>query len=251
MTGVLSLFDLTGRKAVVTGAGQGLGKAMALALAQAGADVAAVDIRVDTAEQAAAEMRALGRNSFALACDVSDTGQVTRMAETVLERFGAAHILVNNAGISRHTPSERMPLADWTVVMDVNMTGVWLGSQAFAPAMIAQHYGRIINISSMSGLIVNRDVPQAPILRLEGGREHADEGARGGVGAAQHHGERHRARLYAHPVERRAALRSDPHRAVDGHDPHAPHRRAGRPGGRGLCSSPPTPRPTLPATSWW
>jgi NAD(P)-dependent dehydrogenase (short-subunit alcohol dehydrogenase family) len=169
MTGVLSLFDLTGRKAVVTGAGQGLGKAMALALAQAGADVAAVDIRVDTAEQAAAEMRALGRTSFALTCDVSDTAQVTRMAETVLERFGAVHILVNNAGISRHTPSERMPLADWTVVMDVNMTGVWLGCQAFAPAMIAQHYGRIINISSMSGLIVNRDVPQAPYYASKAG----------------------------------------------------------------------------------
>ena len=169
MKGVLSLFDLNGRKAVVTGGGQGLGKAMALALAQAGANVAIVDIRPETAEQTAREIRDLGRESFAVTADIADREAISRMAETALNRLGAVHILVNNPGISRHVASEEMPLADWNVVMDVNMTGVWLCCQAFAPAMIAQRYGRIINISSMSGLIVNRDVPQAPYYASKAG----------------------------------------------------------------------------------
>ncbi len=169
MTGVLSLFDLTGKKAVVTGGGQGLGKGMALALAQAGADVAIVDIRADTAEQTACEIRDLGRDSFVIIADISDPEAVQRMAVEAPEHFGAVHILVNNAGISRHVASEKMPLGDWNVVMDVNMTGVWLCCQAFAPAMIAQEYGRIINVSSMSGLIVNRDVPQAPYYASKAG----------------------------------------------------------------------------------
>jgi NAD(P)-dependent dehydrogenase (short-subunit alcohol dehydrogenase family) len=169
MTNVLSLFDLTGRKAVVTGGGQGLGKAMALALAQAGADIAIVDIRPDTAEQTARQIRDLGRDGLALIADISDPEAVQRIAGEALDHLGAAHILVNNAGISRHIASEKMPLSDWNVVMDVNMTGVWLCCQAFAPAMIAQQYGRIINISSMSGLIVNRDVPQAPYYASKAG----------------------------------------------------------------------------------
>jgi NAD(P)-dependent dehydrogenase (short-subunit alcohol dehydrogenase family) len=84
------------------------------------------------------------------------------MADRALAEFGKVDILVNNAGISRHIASERMALADWQIVMDVNCTGVFLCCQAFAPGMIAQRYGRIVNISSMSGIIVNRDVPQAP-----------------------------------------------------------------------------------------
>jgi NAD(P)-dependent dehydrogenase (short-subunit alcohol dehydrogenase family) len=169
MTNVLSLFDLAGRKAVVTGAGQGLGKGMALALASAGADVAAVDIRPETAGQVAAEIRTMGRHALAIQCDVANQEQVNALAQKVLEEFGAADILVNNAGISRHVASERMALSDWQIVMDVNCTGVFICCQAFAPAMMARRYGRIINISSMSGLIVNRDVPQAPYYASKAG----------------------------------------------------------------------------------
>ncbi|MBM4460948.1 MAG: glucose 1-dehydrogenase [Chloroflexi bacterium] len=169
MTNVLSLFDLTGRKAVVTGAGQGLGKGMALALAGAGADIAAVDIRPETAGQVAAEIQAMGRRALAIQCDVANQQQVNALAQEVLDEFGAADILVNNAGISRHVASERMALSDWQIVMDVNCTGVFICCQAFAPAMIARRYGRIINISSMSGLIVNRDVPQTPYYASKAG----------------------------------------------------------------------------------
>lgn len=169
MPGVLSLFDLTGRTALVTGAGQGLGKEMALALAEAGADVAVVDLRLDTAEATAAEVHALGRRALALPADVSRQDQVRGLARRILDEWGRVDILVNNAGISRHTPSHTMALPDWQAVLDVNVTGVFLCCQAFAPGMMARRWGRIVNVASMSGLIVNRDVPQAPYYASKAG----------------------------------------------------------------------------------
>ena len=169
MAGVLSLFNLTGRKAVVTGAGQGLGKAMALALAEAGADVAVVDLRVDTATQTADEIRAHGRKAIVVKADVSRQEQVEAMVKEATAHIGPIDILVNNAGISAHVASAVMPLSDWQKVLDVNITGVFLCCQAFGPGMIARKYGRIVNIASMSGLIVNRDVPQAPYYASKAG----------------------------------------------------------------------------------
>ncbi len=169
MSRVLSLFDLTGRVAVVTGAGQGLGKGMALALASAGADVVVNDLQRETAEQTAVEIRAMGRKALVVQANVAEQKAVTGLAEQALAEFGKVDILVNNAGISRHVASERMSLSDWQVVMDVNCTGVFLCCQAFAPGMMAQRYGRIINVASMSGIIVNRDVPQAPYYASKAG----------------------------------------------------------------------------------
>lgn len=162
MAGVLSLFDLTGRKALVTGAGQGLGRSMALALAEAGADVAVVDRRPETGQSTAAEIRALGRKAIVIQADVSQQDQVQAMAREAEQGLGPIDILLNNAGISSHIDSDKMPLSDWQRVMDVNITGVFLCCQAFAPLMKARRYGRIISTASMSGLIVNKDVPQAP-----------------------------------------------------------------------------------------
>lgn len=169
MGGVLSLFDLTGQRAVVTGAGQGLGKGMALALAEAGADVAVVDVRAETAQQTAREIAALGRRAVALAADVADQDQVKATADEAMAQLGPIDILVNNAGISAHVDSEKMPLTDWQKVMDVNVTGVFLCCQALAPGMLERGFGRIVNIASMSGLIVNRDVPQAPYYASKAG----------------------------------------------------------------------------------
>ena len=169
MMGVLSLFDLTGRTALVTGAGQGLGRGMALALAEAGADVLVADLRRDTAEETAADIERLGQRALVIQVDVAREAQVRAMATQAADAFGTVDILVNNAGISRHTASETMPLADWQAVMDVNITGVFACCQAFAPGMIARGYGRIINIASMSGLIVNRDVPQSPYYASKAG----------------------------------------------------------------------------------
>jgi NAD(P)-dependent dehydrogenase (short-subunit alcohol dehydrogenase family) len=169
MPGILSLFSLAGKRAVVTGAGQGLGKAMALALAEAGADIAIMDLRSDTAAATAKEIAALGRKAIVLCGDVSDKPQVEAMAYDAAQRLGPIDILVNNAGISAHVDSAKMALMDWQKVMDVNMTGVFVCCQVFAPAMIGRGYGRIINISSMSGLIVNKDVAQAPYYASKAG----------------------------------------------------------------------------------
>ncbi|NLT41170.1 MAG: glucose 1-dehydrogenase [Anaerolineae bacterium] len=163
------LFRLEGRTALVTGAGQGLGEAMALALAGAGANVAVADLRTDTAGAVAARIADLGREALVVAVDVSQAEQVDRAAADVLDRFGAVDILVNNAGISRRAPSEEMALADWQAVIDVNLTGVFLCCQAFGRGMLARGHGRIINVASMSALIVNRDVPQAPYYASKAG----------------------------------------------------------------------------------
>lgn len=152
MAGVLSLFDLAGRKAVVTGAGQGLGKGMAVALAQAGADVAVVDLRTETAEQTALELRGLGRQAFALQCDVAKPDQVEAMAERVLGRFGQVDILVNNAGIAGlAAPLVDYPLAEWERILKTDLTGPFLCCRALAPHMVRRGYGRIVNIASVAG----------------------------------------------------------------------------------------------------
>jgi NAD(P)-dependent dehydrogenase (short-subunit alcohol dehydrogenase family) len=142
---------------------------MALALAEAGADVAVVYLRPDTAQATADEIRALGRAAITIQADVSQQEQVQAMAREAEQRLGPIDILVNNAGISSHIDSDKMPLADWQKVMDVNMTGVFLCCQAFAPAMKERRYGRIISTASMSGLIVNKDVPQAPYYASKAG----------------------------------------------------------------------------------
>jgi len=169
MTTVYDLFSLEGRVACVTGAGQGLGKAMALALAQAGADVAVVDIREDTATAVADRIESIGRRSIAIRADVAKPDQVREMATKALSHFGHMDVLVNNAGISRRAPSVEMSLEDWQAVIDVNLTGVFLCSQAFGKHMIERQQGKIINTASMSAMIVNRDVPQAPYYASKAG----------------------------------------------------------------------------------
>lgn len=169
MAATSDLFRLDGNVALVTGAGQGLGEAMALALATAGAEVVVADLRIDTAEAVAERIRALGRQAMPVRVDVSQPDQVDGMAAQAFERFGQVDILVNNAGISRRAPSVEMSLSDWQAVIDVNLTGVFICCQAFAPGMLERGYGRIINTASMSALIVNRDVPQAPYYATKAG----------------------------------------------------------------------------------
>lgn len=158
---VMAMFDLKGEKAIVTGGGQGLGREMALALAEAGADVAVVQRHAAVAEQTAEEIRKLGRDSFAMKVDVSKTEDIRNMVSAVKERFGKIDILINNAGISHHAPAAELKEEDWDRMMDINLKGVFLGSQMVGREMIKQRKGSIINIASMSGFIVNRPQPQA------------------------------------------------------------------------------------------
>jgi NAD(P)-dependent dehydrogenase (short-subunit alcohol dehydrogenase family) len=155
---VYDIFDIKGRKALVTGAGRGIGKVLALALAEAGCDVSILEIDKNNAEATAAEIRRKGRQSLAIQVDVTIKEQIDKaLAETARE-LGGLDICINNAGIAIHKPAEEMPEEDWQKIMDINLTGVFFGSQAAARIMIPQKRGSIINIASMSGVSVN--VPQ-------------------------------------------------------------------------------------------
>ena len=158
---VKEMFNLSGEKAIVTGAAQGLGEQMALALAEAGADVAVVDINIEGADGVAESIRDLGRDSFSIEADVTKISDVENMTKAVKARFNKIDILINNAGIVNNVPAEEMSKKEWDKVIGVNLSGVFFCAQIVGREMIAQKKGNIINISSMSGLIVNR--PQSQI----------------------------------------------------------------------------------------
>ena len=153
----LSLFDLTGKKALVTGGAVGIGRACAVAMARAGADVAVVDIDEATGPKTVAEIEAMGRRSLFVACDVTSRVQVQAMVRAVVERFGRLDVAVNNAGIAILGADEELDQAAWDKVIAVNLTGVFLCCQAEARQMIRQSptEGKIINTASMSATIAN------------------------------------------------------------------------------------------------
>ncbi|OGP53815.1 MAG: hypothetical protein A2Y65_12540 [Deltaproteobacteria bacterium RBG_13_52_11] len=145
--------DLTGKRAIVTGAGQGIGKAIALKLAQQGADVIVDDINPETAPQTVREIQALGRKGVAVIADVSKRDHVERMIKTAVEELGGIDILVNNAGIARSNVLARLKDEQWDEVLNVNLKGVFYGIQAAVPSMMKQRSGKIITISSIYGRI--------------------------------------------------------------------------------------------------
>ena len=153
----LSLFDLTGKKALVTGGAVGIGRACAIALARAGADVAIVDINESAAKKTAKEIQAMGVEAISLACDVTDKAQVQEMVAQVAEQFGRLDIAVNNAGIGILGADEEIDQEAWDKVIAVNLTGTFLCAQAEGQQMIRQGPGggKIINIASMSATIAN------------------------------------------------------------------------------------------------
>jgi gluconate 5-dehydrogenase len=145
-------FDLTGKTAIVTGGGKGIGLQMAEGLAEAGANVVLCARQAERCEQAAAELERLGVRALGLGCDVRDPEQVQAVVARTVGDFGAVDILVNNAGTVWGAPPEDMPLEGWQKVVDVNLTGVFLFSQAAGRAMIGGSGGAIVNIASVAGL---------------------------------------------------------------------------------------------------
>lgn len=138
--------------AIVTGAGQGIGEAIARRLANAGADVAIMDLNLSAAEAVAQEIEGVGRKALPLQADVSQAAEVNDAVAQVLSTFGRVDILVNNAGIAGRTlPLTELDEADWHAVIGVNLTGVFLCCKAVIEPMIAQDYGRIVNIASIAG----------------------------------------------------------------------------------------------------
>jgi len=152
------LFDISGRKALVTGAGRGIGKVLANALAESGCDIAILEIDKKTADETAAEIRKKGRKSIGIQVDVTKKDQVDKAFTETAKALGGLDICINNAGIAIHKPAEEMPEEDYDREIDINLKGVFLCSQAAARIMIPQKSGNIINIASMSGIAVN--VPQ-------------------------------------------------------------------------------------------
>ncbi|HEV8594340.1 MAG TPA: 3-oxoacyl-ACP reductase family protein [Thermoplasmata archaeon] len=144
-------FDLTGKVALVTGAGRGIGKAIALALARAGADVAVNYVEhPDQAEAVAKEVRGMGRNALAIRADVSDRVEAYAMVDEVVSGLGGIDILVNNAGILTFEPFLELREETWDRVLDVNLKGQFLVAQAAARQMALKKRGRIINIASIA-----------------------------------------------------------------------------------------------------
>lgn len=150
---VQQLFDLTGKTALVTGSSRGLGLQMAHALGEAGARIMLTSRKAEDLEQACAELQAAGIDARWIAADCAKETELQRLADETLQRLGDVDILVNNAGAAWGAPAEDYPIAAWDKVMNLNIRGYFILSQAIAKkSMIARRSGRIINISSITGL---------------------------------------------------------------------------------------------------
>jgi 3-oxoacyl-[acyl-carrier protein] reductase len=147
---------LTSNVAIITGGSRGIGRATALALADAGAQVVVNYASASgAAEQVVADIKSKGGEAIAIQADVSQADQVEALVKTVMETWGRVDVLVNNAGITRDTLLLRMSLEDWQAVIDLNLTGVFLCTRAVSKIMLKQRSGRIINITSVAGLMGN------------------------------------------------------------------------------------------------
>lgn len=158
---ILDRFSLKDQVALVTGGGQGLGRIFCLAFAEAGADVAVIDINPQTGREVEKEVAALGRRSIFVQTDITDRSQLLSMMEKVLSELGKIDVLMNNAGITIWGDAETTTEEEWRKVIDVNLNGLFLCAQIVGKHMIERNQGRIINIASMSGQIVNRPQNQA------------------------------------------------------------------------------------------
>jgi NAD(P)-dependent dehydrogenase (short-subunit alcohol dehydrogenase family) len=158
---IVDRFRLDGRRALVTGAGQGIGRAFAIALAEAGADVAIVDVHEGRAEQVAVELRDKGVDSFSVGLDLTTDDAPERMVQAVVERWGGLEIAVNNAGVNPSAAAEDTTNEQWDLAYRLNTRAVFLGCRAQARVMFEAGYGKIINTASMSSIIVPHPQKQA------------------------------------------------------------------------------------------
>ncbi len=147
--------DLTGQVALVTGASRGIGRAIAVHLAGCGATVAGVARSIDALQGTLGAIREAGGTAEGFAANVGDSGDVTRVLEEIEAKFPKIQILVNNAGVTRDGLMLRMEDAAWQEVIDVNLKGTFLFCRALGAIMMRQRYGRMINITSISGIMGN------------------------------------------------------------------------------------------------
>jgi NAD(P)-dependent dehydrogenase (short-subunit alcohol dehydrogenase family) len=179
-------FRLDGRVAVVTGASSGMGVTFAEALAAAGARVVVAARRPERLQEVVREIRDQGGSAHAVACDVSREEDVERLVAETQAAFGAADVLVSNAGFTTVVSAEEQGLADWRAHLDVNLTGVFLCAQRFGRGMLAAGRGTIVNVASVLGVVASGQIRQAAYAASKGGvvnltRELAAQWARRGV----------------------------------------------------------------------
>lgn len=158
---LLSLFDLTGKSAIVTGASRGLGVSFARGLVKAGCDVTIAARSVEQLTEVAEALEEFGRRVVPVQGDIRNAVDAERMVARTAEEFGRVDILVNNAGISAVAAAEDMTQQQWQSVIDTNVTGLFLCAQHAAQHMLRQGFGKIINIASMYGISASSYVSQA------------------------------------------------------------------------------------------
>ena len=154
-------FDLTGKTALITGGGRGIGLATARKFAGAGADVIIAEFIAENGRAAAAEVESMGRKSMFIEVDVRRSESVNQMAAAALAAFPQIDILVCNAGIAQAVPAEETSDFDWQNMIDTNLSGVFYCCRALGNHMLGRGSGVIVNLASMSGMIVNKPQPQA------------------------------------------------------------------------------------------
>jgi len=147
----LEIFSLEGKIAVVTGASRGFGEAIAVGLAGAGADIVLAARTEAALTQVAAKIEAMGRKALVVPTDMGDKAAINRLADKAIERFGKIDILVNNAGLGYSTPVLKISEEEWDKIINVNLKGYFLMTQAVGQHMFKAKSGRIINISSAMG----------------------------------------------------------------------------------------------------
>jgi NAD(P)-dependent dehydrogenase (short-subunit alcohol dehydrogenase family) len=148
-----SIFDLSGKTAVIVGGTTGIGHSLSLGLADAGADVIPSSRRADEVDKTAAEIERKGRRTLRLTSDVKNRATLIALRDAVLAEFGKVDILINCAGTTKRAPTLNYSEADWDHILETNLTGTLRGCQVFGEAMLAKGYGRIINIASLSTFV--------------------------------------------------------------------------------------------------
>lgn len=184
----ISMFDLHGRTALVTGAGSGIVQRLAIGLASAGADVSCLDLppQRNELDHTSAEIAGLGRSGRVLEADVTDAGALRAAVERHEAELGPLDIAVNCAGVNGSSPAEEMEAGEWQRIVGTNLSGVFLSCQAQAAVMLPREHGSIVNIASMSATIANRGLWQSHYNASKAGVKHlttslALEWARRGV----------------------------------------------------------------------
>lgn len=154
--------SLEGKVAIVVGGTSGIGRAISLGLADAGADVVSCSRRMDAVEAAAQEIESRGRRSLRIAVDVTDRASLAAARDALLAQFGRVDILINCAGIIKRTPALDIPVDilndEWDSILETNLTGTLRSCQVFAPTMIQQKWGRIVNIVSLNSFVAFYEV---------------------------------------------------------------------------------------------